>query len=74
LRSFALFFFGIEIITISLIPSGIVLEEKNCMMPSITSPFRRDQFIWKNLAGKPSGPGAFRGPIWNKASLISSSE
>jgi hypothetical protein len=50
---------------VSLTFDGIDPRAKKFLTVLITSIFKVARFLWKNLAGKPSGPGAFRGPIWN---------
>jgi hypothetical protein len=67
-------FLGSKIIIVSFTPSGILPDWKNSFTALTTSSFKISQFYWKKRAGNPSGPDAFKGPIWNKALLISSSE
>lgn len=55
----------------SFTPSRICPDLKNSITLATTWGFITAQFRWKNRVGKPSGLGAFRGPIWNKASEIS---
>jgi uncharacterized Zn-finger protein len=64
-------FFAINTMVVSFTRDGMTLVSNKDHTPFITSNFINSQFHWKNLAGKPSGPGAFSGPIWNRASPIS---
>jgi hypothetical protein len=48
-------------------PSLPNYSKQRLMVPQIVP-----QFLWKKHARKPSGPGAFLGPIWKSAKLISS--
>src|SRR4051812_14470022 len=63
--------FGMRTMAVSLTPLGIVPDTKNSFTAAIIYGPIMLQFLWNILAGKPSGPGALRGPSWNIASATS---
>lgn len=64
------FFFGIRAVWVWLRGARLPCSLRMCKHVVVITSLTKFQCFWKNAAGRPSGPSAFVGHIWKRASLI----